>query len=99
MNKKKVLLSLGLILGLMMVGCVHTSTSNRSRNSEQSYYLYDFKYGGYPTGRIEKNGNTYYIYDTKYGGYPTGRIEKKGNSYYRYDGKYGGYPVGMVKKK
>jgi len=73
------------------------ATSSTKNNS--TYYTYDSKYGGYPTGRIEKQGNTYYIYDSKYGGYPTGRIEKKGNTYYQYKSKHGGYPVGRVKKK
>ena len=100
MNTKKVLLFWGLIIGLITIGCVHPGTSSRSNNGEQSYYLYDSKYGGYPVGRVEKsNDGTYYTYDSKYGGYPTGRIEKKGNTYYRYDSKYGGYPVGRVMKK
>jgi hypothetical protein len=41
------------------------ATSSTKNNS--TYYTYDSKYGGYPTGRIEKQGNTYYIYDSKYG--------------------------------
>jgi hypothetical protein len=98
MNKKKVLLFGELIFGLITIGCVHKVTSNLSHNGDQTYYLYDSNYSGYPTGRIEKQGSTYYIYDSKYGGYPTGRIEKKGNTYYRYDSKYGGYPVGRVIK-
>jgi hypothetical protein len=68
-------------------------------NNNKTYYTYDSKYGGYPTGRIEKQGGTSYIYDSKYGGYPTGRIEKKGNTYYQYKSKYGGYPVGRIQKK
>jgi hypothetical protein len=99
MNKIKILLFWGPIIGLITIGCVHPGTSSRPHNNEQTYYLYDSNYGGYPTGRIEKQRSTYYIYDSKYGGYPTGRIEKKGNTYYRYDSKYGGYPVGRVMKK
>jgi hypothetical protein len=77
MNTKKVLLFWGLIIGLITIGCVHPGTSSRSHNNEQTYYLYDSKYGGYPTGRIEKKGNTYYKYNSKYGGYPVGRVMKK----------------------
>jgi hypothetical protein len=79
----------------LSIGCKTLSSSNNTK----TYYTYDSKYGGYPTGRIEKQGNTYYIYDSNYGGYPTGRIEKKGNTYYQYKSKYGGYPIGKIQKK
>jgi hypothetical protein len=79
MNTKKVLLFWGLIIGLITIGCVHPGTSSRSNNGEQSYYLYDSKYGGYPVGRVEKsNDGTYYTYDSKYGGYPTVAIPPEG---------------------
>jgi hypothetical protein len=48
MNKEKVLLFWGLIIGLITIGCVHPSTSSHSRNNERTYYLYDSKYSGYP---------------------------------------------------
>ena len=86
---------LSLLILFYCIGCKTLLSSSDTK----TYYLYESKYGGYPTGRIEKKGSTYYIYDSKYGGYPTGRIEKKGNTYYRYDSKYGGYPVGRVQKK
>jgi hypothetical protein len=79
----------------LSIGCKTLSSSN----DKKTYYTYDSKYGGYPTGRIEQQGDTYYIYDSKYGGYPTGRIEKKGNTYYQYKSKYGGYPIGKIQKK
>jgi len=84
-----------LFLCSLSSGCKTPSASNNN----STYYTYDAKYGGYPSGRIEKQGDTYYIYDSKYGGYPIERIEKKGNSFYLYNSKYGGYPVGRVKKR
>ena len=93
-------LVLSLMLGLLACGCFHTGTSHRPADSAQTYYLFDSRSGGYPTGRIEKNADgAYYVYDSKAGGYPSGRIEKKGNTYYLYNGKSGGYPVGRVMRK
>jgi hypothetical protein len=49
----------------------------KNRKTGNTYYTYDSKYGGYPTGRIEKKGNTYKRYNSKYGGSPVGRVMKK----------------------
>jgi hypothetical protein len=62
-----------LLTGLISVGCKTLSSSNNTK----TYYTYDSKYGGYPTGRIEQQGNTYYRSKSKYGGYPVGRIQAK----------------------
>ena len=82
-----------------LTACLRQLIGSGCAKGNKSYDLYD-KYGGYPTGRIEKNADgAYYVYDSKAGGYPSGRIEKKGNTYYLYNGKSGGYPVGRVMRK
>jgi len=39
-----------LLSGLIFIGCKGLSSPHDSK----TYYTYDAKYGGYPTGRIEK---------------------------------------------